>query len=41
MKELPTILLDGSDVDLTWVSLVRTALSDTPDLPHHDLRHRK
>lgn len=33
MKELPTILLDGSDVDLTWVSLVRAALSDTPDLP--------
>jgi hypothetical protein len=33
MQEFPTILLDGSDVDLSWVSLVKAALSDTPHLP--------
>jgi hypothetical protein len=33
MKELPTLLLDGSDVDITWLSLVKAALSDRQDLP--------
>jgi len=33
MIELPTILLDGSDVDISWVSIIKAALSDTPHLP--------
>jgi len=33
MKELPTLLVDGSDVDISWVSLVKAAVSDRQDLP--------
>ena len=33
MKDFPTIKVVGYDVHLSWVSLVKAALTDRPDLP--------
>jgi hypothetical protein len=33
MQDLPTIVVIGSDVDMSWVSLVKAALTDTPHFP--------
>jgi hypothetical protein len=33
MKDLPTIVVNGYAVDLSWVSLVKAALTDRPDVP--------